>query len=126
TTEEIADDRAERLRIDQLLRRHSIDIDVEQSHAFLDQSLGPSQTDPALIGEQFAHGSYPPASEMIDVIERALAAAQINQVFDRGDEISVGQNAFAQIDVDPQFLIQFVAANAAEIVFLGIKKEPLE
>ena len=51
TTEEIADDRAERLRIDQLLRRHPINIDVEQCHALLDQALGPSQTDSALIGK---------------------------------------------------------------------------
>jgi hypothetical protein len=44
---------------------------------------------------------------MIDVIERAFAAAQIDQVFDRGDEILVGQNALAEIDVDAELLIEF-------------------
>src|ERR1035441_431635 len=60
-TEEIANDCAQRLRVNQLLRRHSIDIDVEQSHAFFNEALGTGETDAALIGQQFANRSHTPA-----------------------------------------------------------------
>ena len=104
--EEIADDRAERFRIDQLLRRHAVDVDVEQRHALFHETLRAGETDAALIGEQFANGADAAAAEMIDVIERAFAAAQIDQILDRGDEILVGQNALAEIDVDSELLVE--------------------
>ena len=63
---------------------------------------------------------------MIDIVERAFAAAQTDQILDRGDEILVGQNALAQIDLDPELLVDLVTADAAEIVLLRIEEEPLE
>src|SRR5437660_3961845 len=126
TPEEIADDRAQRLRVDQLLRRHPIDVDVEQRHALFDQTLGARETDAALVGEQFTDRAHATAPEMIDVVERALAAAEIDQILDRGDEIFVRQNALAKIDVDPKFLVDLVTDNPAEIIFFWIEKESLE
>ena len=122
-TEEIADDRAERFRIDQLLRRHAVDVDVEQSHALFHETLGARQTDAALVGEQFANGADAAAAEVIDVVERAFTAAQIDQVLDRGDEILVGQNALAEIDIDPELLIDLVTTDATQIVFLRIEEQ---
>src|SRR5437764_3654574 len=69
-TEEIADDRAERFRVDQLLRRHAVDVDVEQRHALFDEALGARQTDAALVREKFADGPDTPAAEMIDIVQR--------------------------------------------------------
>src|SRR6478609_6734205 len=48
---EIPDDRAERFGINELLRRHPIHVDVEQRHSLLDETLGASKTDPALVGQ---------------------------------------------------------------------------
>src|SRR5205807_1324013 len=62
----------------------------------------------------------------IDIVERALAAPQVDQVLDRGDEIFVRQNSFRKIDIDPKFLIDFVTSDATEIVFLRIEKESFE
>jgi hypothetical protein len=70
--EEIADDGGERLRIDQLLRRHALDVHVEQRHALLDQALRAGQADAALVGEQFAHGADAAAAEVIDVVQCCL------------------------------------------------------
>jgi hypothetical protein len=42
---------------------------------------------------------------MINVIQCAFASTQIDQVFDRCDEIFVSQNSLGGIDVDPEFLI---------------------
>ena len=42
------------------------------------------------------------------------------------DEILVGHDALAEIDLDPELLVDLVAANAAEIVVLRIEEETLE
>ena len=63
---------------------------------------------------------------MIDVVERAFAPPQIDQILDCRDKILVGQNTLGRIDIDPKLLIDFVTANASEIIFLGIEKESLE
>src|ERR1700730_844218 len=76
--EEIANDRAESFRIHQLLRRHAVDIDVEQSHALFDESFRAGETDAALIGQEFADRSNATATEVIDVVERTLAATEVN------------------------------------------------
>src|ERR1700719_680820 len=77
-SEEIANDRAQRFRVHQFLWRHAIDIDVEQSHALLHQTLGARETDAALIGQKFADRSDATAAEVIDVVERTFAAAEVN------------------------------------------------
>src|ERR1700730_3417108 len=98
-TEEITNHCAERLRIDQLLRRHAIDIDVEQSHALFDQTLRAGQANAALVRQKFTDRAHTTAAQVIDIIERAFTATQVDQVFDRGDEIFVGKNALGKIDI---------------------------
>ena len=87
----------QRLRVDQLLRRHRVGVHVEQRHALLDQALGAGQADAALVGEKFAHGAHAAAAEMIDVVERAFALAQADEVLGRGDEVFVRHDALVQI-----------------------------
>src|SRR5438552_3765852 len=123
---EIANHRAEGFGIHQLLWRHPVDVDVEQSHALFYESFRASETNAALIGEQFANRSHATAAEVIDVVERAFAPAKIDQVFDRGDEILVGQNPLGKIDIDAELLVDLVTADASEVVFLRIEKESLE
>ena len=63
---------------------------------------------------------------MIDIVKRAFAATQIDQVLDRSNKIFVGQNPLCCIDIDPKLLINLIAADATEIVFLRIEKESFE
>ena len=63
---------------------------------------------------------------MVDIVERAFAPTQIDQILDCRDKIFVSQNTFGRIDVDSEFLINFVTADASEIIFFGIKKEPFQ
>ena len=116
----------QRLRIDQLLRRHAVDVHVEQRHALFDETLGAGQTDAALVGEQFAHGADAAAAEVIDVVQRAFARLQAEQILRRGDEIFLGQNALVEIDFDAELLVDLVTADAAEIVLLRIEEQALE
>ncbi len=69
---EIADDRRQRLRIDQFLRRHRFDALIEQRHAFLDETFGARQADAALVGEQFADRADAAAAQMVNVVQRCL------------------------------------------------------
>jgi len=89
TPEEISNHGAERLGIDQFLWCHAVDIDVEQSHALFDESFRAGKTNPALIGQKFADRSNATAAEVIDVVERAFAATEIDQVFDRSDKSGI-------------------------------------
>ena len=123
---EIADNCTERLRINQLLRRHPIHIDVEQRHTLFDQTFGPSKTNAALIREQFANRAHPTTAQMIDIVERTLTPAQIDQILDRRDKIFVGQDPLSGIDVDPEFLVDFVPPDASKIIFFRIKEESLK
>ena len=61
---------------------------------------------------------------MINIIEGAFAAAQIDQILNCRDEIFVGQDPLGGIDVDPQFLINLVTADAPKIIFFWIEKQP--
>ncbi len=62
---------------------------------------------------------------MVDIIEGAFATAEIDQVFDCGDEIFVGQNPLGKIDINAELLIDLVTTNASEIVFLRIEEQTL-
>ena len=63
---------------------------------------------------------------MVNVIKRAFAPPQIDQILDRRDKVFVGQDALGRIDINPELLIDLVAADSAKIVFLRIEKESLE
>src|SRR5438270_6655937 len=68
-SEEIANDRRERLRVDQLLRRHGFDALIEKRHALFDEAFSAGQADAALVGEQFADRTDAAAAEMVNVIQ---------------------------------------------------------
>src|SRR5213592_1486255 len=63
---------------------------------------------------------------MINVIECAFAAPQIDQILYRCDEVFVRQDTLGSIDINPELLINFVTTDPPKIVLLWIEEEPLE
>ena len=63
---------------------------------------------------------------MVDVIGHAIARAEANEVFHGGDEVLLGERALLLGDLEIEFLVDLVAADAAEIVALGVKEQALE
>ena len=63
---------------------------------------------------------------MIDVVERAFAAAQADQILGRGDQVFLGQDALAEVDLDAELLVDLVTADAAEVIALRIEEQALE
>ena len=76
--------------------------------------------------QAFADRPHAPAAEMVNIIERALTAAQVDQIFDRSDEISVSQNTLAQFHIDAELLIDFVTTDPPQVVLLGIEEQALQ
>ena len=124
--EEIADDRRKRLGIDELLRRHRLNALVEQRHALFDEAFGAGEADAALVGQQFADGADAAAAEMVNVVETALALFEAEQIFRRGDQIFLGQDARVFLVLEAKLLVDFVTADAAQIVTLRVEEQPFE
>ncbi len=124
--EEVADRGRKRLRIDQLLRGHAFRVHVEQGHALLDEALGAGQAGAALVREEFPDGTDAAATEVIDIVSRALALAEADDVLGGGDDVVVGQDAGGQVDVDAELLVDLVAADAAQVIALVVEEEALE
>jgi hypothetical protein len=99
---------------------------VEQRHAFLDEAFGAGEADAALIGKQFTDGADAAAAEMVDVIEAAFALLEAEQIFRGGDQVILGQDARVFPVFEAEFLVDFVTADAAQVVALGIEEQPFE
>ncbi len=123
---EVADDGGKCLGVDELLGRHTFGIDVEEGHAFLDQTFGAGQTGAALVGEQFTNGTHAATAEVIDVVGGTLSLTQLDDVLRGVDDVIVGDDAGFDVDVDRELLVDLVASNAANVVALRIEEEALE
>ena len=55
-----------------------------------DETLRTSEADPALVCQQFAYCAHTATPKVINVIERAFAPTQIDQILNRRDKILVG------------------------------------
>ena len=75
--EELAHRGGRRLGVDQVLRHDGVDID--RRHALLDRALHAQQADAVLVLHQLADRAHPAIAEMVDVVDLALAVAQIDQ-----------------------------------------------
>ena len=84
------------------------------------EALGARKPNSALICEQFADGPNTAAAEMIDVVGHPLAFTQFDQIFHRGDEVLLHQDALFFANLEPKLLVDLV--TPAEIVTLGSKK----
>ena len=116
--EEVADDRRQRLRVDQLLGRDRVDALVVHRHALADQTLGAGQAHAALVGQELADGADAAGAEVIDVVNDAFALLEANEVLGGGDDVGALQNALLELGLEAQLLVDLVAADAAEVVAL--------
>ena len=89
--EELAHRRRRRLGVDQVLRHHRVDID--RRHALLDGALHAQEADAILILHQLADRAHPAVAEMVDVVDLALAVAQIDQRADHREDVLLAQDA---------------------------------
>ena len=94
--EELAHRGRRRLGVDQVLRHHGVDID--RRHALLDGALHAQQADAILIFHQLADRAHAAVAEMVDVVDLALAVAQVDQRADHRDDVVLAQDAHGVLD----------------------------
>ena len=85
-SEELADRGHYRLGVDQVVR-HGRRHFLVHAHLFFDGALHADQSDAELVFEQFAHRAHAAIAQVIDVVHRADAAAQLQQVLNGVDEV---------------------------------------
>ena len=84
--EELADGGHHRLGVHQVVR-HGRGHFLVDRHLFLDGALHAHQADAELVFQQLAHRAHAAVAQVIDVVHRADAPAQLQQVLDGGAEI---------------------------------------
>ena len=122
--EELAHRRRRRLGVDQVLRHHGVDVD--RAHALLDGALHAQQADAVLVLHQLADRAHPAVAEMVDVVDLALAVAQVDQRADDADDVFLAQHAQRVLGLQVEAHVHLDAADRGEVVALGIEEQRVE
>jgi hypothetical protein len=117
--EELAHRRRGRLRVDQVLRHHRVDLD--RRHALLDRALHAQQADAVLVLHQLADRAHAAVAEVVDVVDVALAVAQVHQRLDAGDDVFLAQRALRVLGIEREAHVHLHAAHGGQVVALGSK-----
>ena len=123
--EELADRIAEGLRVDELLRGDRVDALVVFVDAGLDRLDDVLEAGAALVGEELADVADTTGAEVIDVVDRAVAGAQLAKQLGGFDDVLRGDRAGVEGDVEAELLVELVAADATEVVTERILEEAL-
>ena len=83
------------------------------AHALLDRALHADQTDAVLVLEQLAHRADAAVAEVIDVVDRALAVLEVDQVADRLEDVALGEDRVVERLVELELVVQLEAADLA-------------
>ena len=114
--EELAYRGGRRLGVDQVLRHHRVDID--RRHALLDRAFHAQQSDAVLVLHQFADRAHPAIAQMVDVVDLALAVAQIDQRADHREDVVLAQDAHGILGGEIKPHVHLDAADRGEVVAL--------
>ena len=122
--EELAHRGRRRLRVDQVLRHDGVDID--RRHALLDRALHAQQADAVLVLHQLADRAHPAVAEMVDVVDLALAVAQVDQRADHREDVLLAQHAHGVRRIEVEAHVHLHAADRRKVVALGVEEQRLE
>ena len=140
----------DRADVDDRLRRDR--VRVLGGEALADDALHAVEADPEGLLDQLADGAQAAVAEvlvLVEVVGDGLARAgqrlgrvvldllvellgqaeqlrQRDELLDQGDDVVVGQGARLEVDVEVQARVELVAADAREVVALGVEEELVE
>ena len=107
-----------------ILRHHRVDLD--RRHALLDGALHAQQTDAILVLHQLADGANATVAEMIDVVDLALAVAQIDKRLHDREDVLAAKHAHRIGRVELETHVHLDATNRRKIEPLRIEEQALE
>src|SRR6185437_8113944 len=126
--EELADGGHHRLGVDQVVGHGGGHLLVD-GHLLLDGALHAHQADAELVLEQLAHRAHAAVAEVINIVHRALAAPQLQQVADGGEKVLGIERALVErggIAAVVQLDVELQAPDAAEVVLEGVEEHAFE
>ena len=98
--EEFADDRRNGTDVDE--PRGSDFHGVLRRHALLDETLEPRHADAELVLEKFPHRTHAAVAEVVDLVDRADAVAEVEVGGDCRDDIVLGDALIVEF-IDERF-----------------------
>src|SRR6185369_5926543 len=122
--EELLDDRADRLVVDQLLRHQRLEI--LQAHALADRALHAQEADAVLVLDQLSDGPYAAVAEMVDVVDRAVAVLQQDQIVHDEEDVLAAKRALLERHVDGPLVVDLEASDRRQVVLVGIEEQVVE
>ena len=84
--EVLLDHRADRLRVDEVVRHQRVDL-LRHAHALLDGALHAHEADAVLVLHQLADRADAAVAEVVDVVDRAAAVLQLDEVAHRLEDV---------------------------------------
>src|SRR5690606_17796967 len=116
TAEEVAHHSGKRLRVDQLLWGHALDVYIEQGHALLYQTLSAGKAHAALVRKKFTHCTDAAGTKVVDIVDHTVTFFQAKDVAHGCEEILWHHDALIGIHFDTKLLVDLVATHASEVV----------
>ena len=101
-------------------------------HALLDGALHANETDAVLVLHQLADRANAAVAEVVDVVDRAAAVLQLDEVTNgledvlRGEDLRVERGALLLGEVLVELVVQLEAADLREVVALGVEEQVVE
>ena len=118
-------------------RRHGADVDeglrgdgldVLGGHAVTDDTLHAPQAGAQLVLDQLTDGAEPAVAEVVDVVGLDGQAVQLflvlvegHDVFDGRDDVLHGEDLAVEGQVEPELLVDLVAADLRQVVALRVE-----
>ena len=110
-TEELLDGSSYRADVDQGLRRNN--VEVLNGHALADNALHAGEADAELVLQQLAYAAQTAVAQMVDIVNRADAVTEVEQIADGSEHIINDDGLRNQIEVTLLHgLLQLVALYA--------------
>ena len=122
--EELLDDSAHRLGVDQVVGHQRLDF--REAHPLLDRLLHADQTDPVLVLEKLSDRANAPVAEMVDVVDLALVVLEVDEVLHDPQDVLTRQRGLLQREVQPQLVVDLETPHLREVVALGVEEQVLE
>src|SRR5664280_1470906 len=95
---------------------------IANGHAFLDDTLHAAQTNAQLVLNQFTDGLNAPVAEMVNIIRRFHAIINEDHPPQQANNVCFGHRTVRDGDLQVEFLIQFIAAHAFQIIMALIEQ----
>ena len=123
-SEEFAQDRGDRLGVDEILG-HDL-VDFNGVHALAHGAFEPDESETELVLDEFAHRTDAPVAEVVDVVALALAVAQFNKGLNHAYDVFLAQCADGVVAFNVKARVQLHPSHIGQVVARLIEEELLK